>query len=108
MESSVLSLPLTHNNTSKRQSITPLHTPYTYLVRHVPNDAVVGRVEHIVEGDGQLDHAQRGAQVAPRLGHVAERVPPQLLRQLPELLLLGMVGMGCEATVARSWGVPSQ
>ena len=54
----------------------------THLVRDVENDAVVRRVEYVVEGNRQLDHAEGRAQVAARLGHVAERIPPQLMRQL--------------------------
>ena len=34
------------------------------LVAGVPQEDVVGRVEDPVEGDGELDHAQVGAEVA--------------------------------------------
>ena len=32
------------------------------LVSHVPDDAVVGRVEHVVQGNGELHHAQARAE----------------------------------------------
>ncbi len=34
------------------------------LVAHVPDDLVLGRVEHPVQGDGQLHHAQGAGEVA--------------------------------------------
>ena len=37
------------------------------LVRHVPYDLVLGGIEHIVQRDRQLHHAQRGPQVAADL-----------------------------------------
>jgi hypothetical protein len=73
--------------------------PPTHLVRHVPDDAVVRGVEHVVEGDRQLDHAERGAQVAARLRDVAQRVPPQLVRQLLQLLLWLLSGDGGRVAV---------
>ena len=36
----------------------------SYLVPHVPDDAVLGRGEDVVQGDGQLRDAERGAEVA--------------------------------------------
>jgi hypothetical protein len=38
------------------------------LVAHVPDDAVFGRVEDVVQGDGQLYRAKVGREVAARSG----------------------------------------
>mmetsp|Transcript_6569 Transcript_6569/g.27608 ORF Transcript_6569/g.27608 Transcript_6569/m.27608 type:complete len:481 (-) Transcript_6569:256-1698(-) len=55
------------------------------LVRDVPQDAVLGRVEDVVERDGELDDAERRAEMAARLGHLANDLPAQLVRELLEL-----------------------
>jgi hypothetical protein len=34
------------------------------LVAHVPHQAIIRRVEHIVQGDGELDGAKTGGQVS--------------------------------------------
>jgi hypothetical protein len=33
------------------------------LVTHVPDQAVIGRVVKVVQGDGELDHAQAGGEM---------------------------------------------
>ena len=55
------------------------------LVAHVPHDAVVRRVEHVMQRDGQLDRAQVGRQVAARLGDGIEQEAAQFLRQRHQL-----------------------
>ena len=58
------------------------------LVADVPDDAVLGRVEHVVQRDGELDRAEVRRQVAAGLRHRLEHVGAQLvgeLRQLPAL-----------------------
>ena len=42
------------------------------LVPHVPDDAVVGRVEHIVQGHGEFHHAEARPQVSRVLGHLVD------------------------------------
>ena len=67
------------------------------LVAGVPQEDVVGRVEHPVEGEGELDHAQVGAQVAAGDRHRLDDELADLAGQLLELL-------GLEpAQVGRSW-----
>jgi hypothetical protein len=39
-----------------------------------------------VEGDGQLDHAERSAEVTPTAGHDLEHPLPHLLGELRKLL----------------------
>eukprot|EP00964_Phaeocystis_antarctica_P029004 scaffold16335_cov27-Phaeocystis_antarctica.AAC.3 len=46
------------------------------LVRDVKDDGVGRRVKDEVQRDGQLHHAQRGTQVATRLRHRVDRLPP--------------------------------
>ena len=39
------------------------------LVAHIPDQPVTGRVEHVVQGQGEFDHAEAGRQVATGAGH---------------------------------------
>ena len=39
------------------------------LVAHIPDQPVAGRVEHVVQGQGQFDHAQAGRQMTAGAGH---------------------------------------
>jgi hypothetical protein len=55
------------------------------LVAHVPDDAVVRRVEHVVQRDGQLHRAQVGRQVAAGLRDRIEQVGAQFMRQRRQL-----------------------
>ena len=49
------------------------------LVADVPDQLVVGRVEHVVERDRQLDHAEAGAEMAAGDGNDADRFLAQLV-----------------------------
>ncbi len=55
------------------------------LVADVPDDDVVRRVEHVVQGDRQLDHAQARAQVPAGVGDRVDGLQPQLVGQLLQL-----------------------
>lgn len=55
------------------------------LMTDVPDDAVIRRIEHIVQRDGQLHRAQIGRQMAARLGHAIEHVGSQLVGQRLQL-----------------------
>ena len=55
------------------------------LVAHVPHDAVMRRVEHIVKSHRQLDRAQVRAQMPARFGHAVQQVIAQLIGQGFEL-----------------------
>ncbi len=39
------------------------------LVAHIPDQPVAGGIEHVVEGQGEFDHAEAGRQVAAGAGH---------------------------------------
>ena len=54
------------------------------LVAHVPDDAVVRGVEHIVQRNRQLDRAQVGRQVAAGLAHRAQHEAAQFVGQALE------------------------
>lgn len=56
------------------------------LVPDIEDDLVLRAVEHSVQRDRELHHAQRGAQVAARLRHRVYEVRPDLAAQLPQLL----------------------
>ena len=55
------------------------------LVAHVPHQAIVGGVKHIVQGHGQLHCAQVRAQMPACARDALEQVGPQLLRQSGQL-----------------------
>ncbi len=55
------------------------------LVAHVPDQAVARRVENIVQGDGELDHAQSRPEVTARFGDGIDHLMPQLVSQLAQL-----------------------
>ena len=52
------------------------------LVAHVPHEAVVGRVEHVVQRDRELDRAEVRRQVAAGLRHRSSRNCAQLVGEL--------------------------
>ena len=51
------------------------------LVAHVPHQPVVRGVEHVMQGDGQLDHAQPGAKMPTGLADRVEQFQAQLIGQ---------------------------
>ena len=55
------------------------------LVAHIPDQPVVRRVEDIVQGHGELDRAQVGAEVAAGARHAVEQIGAQLVRHAPQL-----------------------
>ena len=55
------------------------------LVANVPDDAVVRGVEDVVERDGELGDAKRGAEVASCLRDGVDDVAAELLAELAEL-----------------------
>ncbi len=57
------------------------------LVAHVPDEAVARGIEQIVEGDGQLDDAEAGAQVAAGHRDGVDRLLAQLGGELRQILL---------------------
>jgi hypothetical protein len=69
------------------------------LVAGVEDDPVAGRVEHPVDGERELDHAQVGAQVAPGPRHLLDQEPADLPGQVVEF------GTGQGAEVRRSTDV---
>ncbi|GAA3037536.1 hypothetical protein GCM10020000_14340 [Streptomyces olivoverticillatus] len=55
------------------------------LVAGVPQDAVGGRVERAVQGDGQLHHAEVGPQMAAGPGHSVDQEVADLLGEFGQL-----------------------
>ena len=55
------------------------------LVTHVPDDDVAWGVEHVVQGDGELHHAEARAQVAACLGDGVDGLGAQFVGQLMQL-----------------------
>ncbi len=57
------------------------------LVADIPDDPVLGRVEHIVERGGQFDHAKTGAEMPAGDRNDVDQVGAQLIGELAELVL---------------------
>ena len=57
------------------------------LVADVPDQPVARRVEHPVQGDRQLDHAEAGAEMAAGHRDGVDRLLPQLVGELAQFLL---------------------
>ncbi len=57
------------------------------LVTHVPDDTVFGRVEKIVERDGELDGAQPRGEMPSGAGNAVNQVTAQFRRNCFELRL---------------------
>src|ERR1700759_3401803 len=55
------------------------------LVADVPDDAVVRRVEDVVQSGGELDHAETGAKMAAADGHRIDQLVAQLVSELAQL-----------------------
>ncbi len=56
------------------------------LVAHIPDQPVARRVEHGMNGDGQLNHTERGAQMAAGDGNGVDGLRPQFIGELLQLL----------------------
>jgi len=48
---------------------------------HVPDDAVFGGVEHVVQGDAQLDRPQVGREMSSRARHRFDEKGTQFMRE---------------------------
>ena len=55
------------------------------LVAHIPDQTIVGRVEHVMQSDGQFDGAQVGAQVAAGARDTIEHEGAQFIGDLGQL-----------------------
>ena len=55
------------------------------LMADVPDQPVAGRVEGVVQRNGELDHAESGAEMAAGDGNGIDRFLTQLIRELPQL-----------------------
>ena len=75
------------------------------LVADVPDQDVLGRLEHMVQGDGQLDHAEAGAQVAAGDGHRVDGLGAQLVRQLTQLGDVEAAHVGGDVNCVEQGGV---
>jgi len=56
------------------------------LMSDVPNQFIVGRVEHIMQSDRQFDDAQTGAQMPARVRHDADNFLPDFLSQTRQIV----------------------
>ena len=58
------------------------------LVPDVPDQSVARSVENIVQGDRQLDHPEPRPEMPPGHGYRADRLGPQFVGELPDILFL--------------------
>ncbi len=73
------------------------------LVADIPDQPVVGRVEHVVQRHGQFDHAEPGAEMAAGLGNGVDQLGAQLLGNLRQFVFrqLAQVGRKADAVEQR-------
>ncbi|EWS62375.1 hypothetical protein Y695_04398 [Hydrogenophaga sp. T4] len=55
------------------------------LVAHVPDQAVFGGVEDVVQRDGEFHRAEVGTEVAAGAGHAVDHEGPQFIGQRMQL-----------------------
>jgi len=60
------------------------------LMTDIPDQAIIRRVEYVMQRHGQFDNAQPRTQMPARLGHRANGRCTQLIGQLPQLRWLQM------------------
>ena len=75
------------------------------LVADVPDQAVVGRVEHVMERDGELDHAEPGAEMAAGDRDRVDGLLPQFVGQLPQLLAIEAPQVGRRVDLVEQGGL---
>jgi hypothetical protein len=63
------------------------------LVADIPDQAVVRRIEDVVQGDGQFDRAEIGRKVAPGLRNRFDEEAAQFLGQLRQLFAVQFGGV---------------
>jgi hypothetical protein len=56
------------------------------LMTHVPDDTILGSIEHIVQGDGKLHHAKARCQMARVHRELLHNVPTQFFAYLRQLI----------------------
>ena len=61
---------------------------------NVPNNFVFGRIKHVMQGDGQFDHAQARAEMAAGFGDGRNGFLPQLVGQLHKLRIAEPLHVG--------------
>src|SRR5262249_20073695 len=72
----------------RMRSRRPVRILWIGLVADVPDQPVLRGIEHVVEGDRQLDHPQPGAEMAPGDRHRVHGFLAQFVGQLAELAAL--------------------
>ena len=72
------------------------------LMADVPDDAVARRVEQVVQRDGQLDHAEAGAEMAAGDRHGIDRLLAQFVGELAQLALVEAAEIGRRNDIDRA------
>ena len=73
------------------------------LVAHIPDQLVVGRVEHVVDRDRELDHTKSRAQMPTRDRDCIDHFRAEFIRQLFQLITrkLPCIGGKCDLVQKR-------
>ena len=74
------------------------------LMADVPDQPVARGIEDVVDGRGQLDHAETGTEMPPRHRHRVDGLKAQLVRHLPDLLHLELAQVGGRADSVKKRG----
>src|SRR5262245_4523327 len=73
------------------------------LVADVPDQPVARCIEHVVQGDGELDYTQPGAQMAARYRDRVDGLLAQFIRELAQRRLIetAQIGRGADLVEQR-------
>ena len=90
----------------RRQPVAPAgqHLVGIGLVADVPDQLVVGRVEHIVQRHGELDHAEPGAEMAAGLRHHLDHLLAEFAGELGQLVFGQLTQVGRSADTIEQRG----
>ena len=69
----------------------------------IPDQPVARRIEQVVERNGQFDDAETGPEVSAGDGNGVDRLGPQLVGHLPELLLVEAAQVGGALDRVEDW-----
>ena len=80
------------------------------LMADIPDDAIMGRVEHGVQRHGQFNHAQTSTKVATGHRDRVDHLGAQLVGQLPQVLARhgAQIGRGIDGVEQRCRGLVGQ
>ena len=64
------------------------------LMADIPNDTVIGCVEHIMQSHGQFDHTETGAQMTAGFRHGVNHIGAHIIGQLTQIGFVQLPDIG--------------